>query len=49
MECRECGWKLWAKIDEEKGVHLECLGHEEPIEAVDLEDRLEAALNQEKA
>jgi hypothetical protein len=47
MECSECGYRLWSKIDEEKGAHLECLGYEEPVNAIDLEDRLETAFNQE--
>lgn len=44
MTCSECGFTLWSKESEEKGAHIECL-EEDPIDILDLEEKLEKALN----
>ena len=48
--CSECGFFMWSDLSREAGHHLECGddGYEEPADAVDLEDRLEAAFGGEE-
>lgn len=43
MNCKECGERLWALQSQALGICMGCR-EEEPADAVDLEDRLDAAL-----
>jgi hypothetical protein len=44
MICKECGWPLWSDESKRLGMHPECVGEDPPVDARDLEQQLDDAL-----